>query len=169
MRNCIGVRSCTSSITMCPNTRISSVSSIFPFLRGRGPNNASASSSNATSLSLHNTSAIELLRVRTRHSYSSAENSSLAADFTSAADPNKSCNNSAGTSIGQMRASVARNSGMSRNESRNVSTSASGLRLDAIIAEITSVSTKRCAALCRRKRRRASRTMRADSVARKRM
>ena len=64
MRNCIGVRSCTSSTTMCPNVRISSVSSTLPLLRGRGPSKNRASSRRAASALLQRTSSNDSDRSR---------------------------------------------------------------------------------------------------------
>ena len=168
IRNCIGVRSCTSSMMMCPYKRTSSVSSMRPFLRGRGPITASTSSSSAASLSAHCTSAYVSLRARNNDAHSSSVSSSLPAERTNAFEPNKSCNNSAGVSTGHMRLSAARNSVISRSESRSASMFGSSSRPVAASAVTISVSTHRCAALCRRYLRRASRMIRADSFWRSR-
>ena len=150
MRNCIGVRSCTSSMMMCPYRRISSVSSMRPLLRGRGPIHDNTSSSSATSLSAQCTSVSDSLRSRTSNGHSCSLSTSCAAERTSAREPNKSCSTSPGLSTGHMRIMAARNSGMSRRLSRNASRSISSRLLVAAIASTTSVSTQRAAALWRR-------------------
>ena len=167
--SCIGVRSCTSSITMWPYVRISSNSSILPCLPGLGPSTSRASSSRATSAALQRTSWTDSLRARYNDRYSRSSSTPSAASRSNPVDPNRSCNSSAGVSSGQIRSSASRISGNERTSARTSRAVASPERhVSAIEAQI-SPSTYLRALLWRRKRRRAWRTMRAVSSARRRM
>ena len=169
IRSCIGVRSCTSSITTCPKVRISSDSSDFPFLPCLGPSISRASSSNATSALLQRASSSDEARSRNSARYSSSCSIGVAASRNSAFEPNKSCNSCVGDKTGHMRSSAIRMSGWPRNWSFTSSTTSSSVRQVAASAENTSFSTHRLAALCERKRRRAALTIRAVSSLRKRI